>query len=126
MTGIKVFDFKAGFCQFFEMDSEEREIFYFLKTWGDEFVSVKEIARRASGKKKFYTNPEWAKPLLMRMQERGVLESDTQGRYRIKPVAKKSSDKRWVAPDIAKILQEKGVQVEGGGEAGTDEYYEEL
>jgi len=78
------------------MDSEEQEIFYFLKTWGEEFVSAKEIARRASGKKKFYENPEWAKPLLMRMQERGVLESDTSGRYRIKPVAKKNKKTRWV------------------------------
>jgi hypothetical protein len=108
------------------MDTEEREIFYFLKTWGEEFVSVKEIARRASGKKKFYADPEWAKPLLMRMQERGLVESDTTGRYRIKPVAKKNKDKRWVSPDIAKILQENGVQVEGTSETGTDEYYEQL
>jgi hypothetical protein len=108
------------------MDSEEREIFHFLQTWGDQFVSVKEIARRASGKKKFYDNPEWAKPLLTRMQERGVLESNALGQYRIKPVSKKGKDKRWVAPDIAKILQENGVQVEGVTEAGTDEYYEGL
>ena len=108
------------------MDSEEQEIFYFLKTWGEEFVSAKEIARRASGKQKFSKNPEWAKPLLMRMQDRGVLESDTQGRYRIKPVAKKHKDKRWVSPDIAKILEESGVQVEGGSEVGTDEYYDKL
>ena len=108
------------------MDSEEQEIFYFLKTWGEEFVSAKEIARRASGKQKFHKNPEWAKPLLMRMQDRGVLESDTSGRYRIKPVAKKNKDKRWVSPDIAKILEQSGVQVEGGSEVGTDEYYDKL
>jgi predicted transcriptional regulator of viral defense system len=108
------------------MDSEEHEIFYFLKTWGEEFVSAKEIARRASGKKKFYENPEWAKPLLMRMAERGVLESDTSGRYRIKPVPKKNKNKRWVSPDIAKILEESGVRVEGAGETGTDEYYDQL
>jgi hypothetical protein len=108
------------------MDSEEQEIFYFLKTWGEEFVSAKEIARRASGKSKFYNNPEWAKPLLMRMAERGVLESDTQGRYRIKPVPRKNKNKRWVSPDIAKILSESGVQVEGSSEVGTDEYYDKL
>jgi len=108
------------------MDSEEREIFHFLQTWGDQFVSTKEIARRASGKKKFYDNPEWAKPLLTRMQERGVLESNALGQYRIKPVSKKGKDKCWVAPDIAKILQENGVQVEGATEAASDEYYEGL
>jgi predicted transcriptional regulator of viral defense system len=108
------------------MDSEEQEIFYFLKTWGEEFISAKEIARRASGKKKFYDNPEWAKPLLMRLAERGVLESDSQGRYRIKPVPKKNKNKRWVSPDIAKILEESGVQIEGASEVGTDEYYDQL
>jgi hypothetical protein len=111
------------------MDSGEREIFYYLKTWGEEFVSTKEIARRAGGKRKFYEDPEWAKPLLMRMQERGVLESDSSGRYRIKPVPRKNKNKRWVSPDIAKILQESGVQVEGseeGGTVATDEYYDQL
>jgi hypothetical protein len=108
------------------MDSDEREIFHFLKTWGNEFVSVKEIARRASGKKKFYENPEWAKPILMHMQERGVVESDTLGRYRLKPVSKKDKQKRWVSPDIAKILQENGVAVEGASEIGPDDYYEQL
>jgi predicted transcriptional regulator of viral defense system len=108
------------------MDSEEREIFYFLKTWGEEFVSAKEIARRASGKQKFHKDPEWARPILMRMQERSVLESDSQGRYRIKPVPKKNKNKRWVSPDIAKILAESGVQVEGSAEVATDEYYDQL
>jgi len=112
------------------MDADEREIFYFLKTWGQEYVSTKEIARRAAGKKKFHDNPEWAKPLLMRMQERGLVESDTTGRYRVKPVPRKDKTKRWVSPEIAKILQESGVPVEGvesGGEGvAPDEYYEQL
>jgi len=108
------------------MDSDERDIFHFLKTWGDQFVGVKEIARRASNKKKFYDNPEWAKPVLGRMQERGLLEGNALGQYRIKPETKKGKDKRWVSPDIAKILQENGMPVEGAGEAGSDEYYEGL
>lgn len=108
------------------MDSDEREIFQFLKTWGSEYVSTKEIARRASGKKKFYENPEWAKPILMHMQERGLIESDTLGRYRLKPVSRKDKSKRWVSPEIAKILQESGVPVEGASEIGTDDYYEQL
>lgn len=110
------------------MDSEEREIFQFLTTWGAEFVSYREIARRAGGKQKFHKNPDWARPLLTRMQERGILASDAQGRYRIKPVAKKSKATRWVSPDIAKILQEKGVNVEGSNlsEIGNEEYYDGL
>ena len=111
------------------MDTDERDIFQFLKTWGAEFTNAKEVARRAASKKKFYDDPEWAKPILMRMTERGILESDVQGRYRIKPVPKKKHGKKWVAPDIAKILQESGLEVEGvegGGDIATDEYYEQL
>jgi len=111
------------------MDTDERDIFQFLKTWGADFTNAKEVARRATSKKRFYEDPDWAKPILMRMTERGILESDVQGRYRIKPVPKKKHGKKWVAPDIAKILQESGLEVEGGeggGDIATDEYYEQL
>ena len=110
------------------MDSEEREIFRFLQTWGSDYVSYKEIARRSSTKKKFSDNPEWAKPLLARMKERGIVESDVMGRYRIKPVGHKGKATRWVAPDIAKLLEEKGVKVEGAvtHNVASEEYYEGL
>jgi hypothetical protein len=32
------------------MDSDEREIFDCLKTWGADFVNAKEVCRRAGGK----------------------------------------------------------------------------
>jgi hypothetical protein len=108
------------------MDGDEREIFHFLKTWGDQYVGAMEIARRAGNKKRFYQDEDWAKPVLMRMAERGILESDASGRYRIKPVSRKDKLKRWVAPDIAKILQESGVQVEDANGVAGDEFYEEL
>jgi hypothetical protein len=110
------------------MDSDERDIFQFLKTWGTDFTNAKEVARRASSKKKFHEDPEWAKSILMRMVERGILQSDAQGRFRIKPVPKKRQGKQWVSPDIAKILKESGVEVGGGGEGdiAADEYYDQL
>jgi hypothetical protein len=108
------------------MDSDEREIFQFLKTWGAEYVGAMEIARRAGNKKRFYKEPDWAKVVLMRMAERGVLESDSQGRYRIKPVSHKDKNMRWVAPDIAKILHESGVEVETADGLAPDEHYEQL
>ena len=110
------------------MDTDEREIFQFLKTWGADFTSAMEICRRAGSKKKFHDDPNWAKPILLRMAERGILEADMQGRYRIKPVKKKKGN-QWVAPDIAKILKESGVEVEdaaGEAEIAEDEYYDEL
>jgi len=110
------------------MDSDEREIFQFLKTWGADFVSYKEIARRSGGRKKFHDDPDWAKSVLARMQERGVLESDAMGRFRVKPMATKKKGSRWVAPDIAKLLEEKGVKIEGSstGEVASEEYYDGL
>ena len=110
------------------MDTDERDIFQFLKTWGAEFTNAKEVARRATSKKRFYDDPDWAKPILMRMEERGILESYVQGRYRIKPVSRKKKGNQWVAPDIAKILKESGVEVEAGGDGdiADDEYYEQL
>jgi hypothetical protein len=110
------------------MDSDERDIFQYLKTWGADFINAMEICRRAGSKKRFYEDPSWAKPILMRMEERNIVESDIQGRYRIKPVPKKKLGKQWVAPDIAKILKEGGVATEneGEGEIADDEYYDQL
>ena len=108
------------------MDADERDIFQFLKTRGLEFVGAMEIARRAGNKRRFYEDPDWAKVVLMRMQERGILEHDAAARYRIKPVSRKDKHKRWVAPDIAETLHESGGEVEAGGDIASDEYYEQL
>jgi hypothetical protein len=109
------------------MDTDEREIFQFLKGWGADFTNAAEVSRRAGGKKKFHTDPNWAKPILLRMEERHILESDSQGRFRIKPLPRKSKHTQWVSPDIAKILAESGVASEGeGGAIAADEFYEDL
>jgi hypothetical protein len=111
------------------MDADERDIFQFLKSWSAGFMSYREIARRAGGKARFHKNPDWAKPSLTRMQERGILDSDAQGRYRVRPVVSKHKRTRWVSPEIARILQEKGVTVEDTiiiPEDGSEEHYERL
>jgi hypothetical protein len=98
------------------MDADEREIIQYLQSWGTVFVNAKEIARRASTKKRFNQEPEWARPVLLRLVEQRVVETDPSGRFRL--VAESKHDKsahRWVAPDINKILQEGGVGVEDAG-----------
>src|ERR1041385_6858218 len=92
------------------MDADVREIYYYLKSWRHEFISVREICRRAGGKRKFRESAEWAKPVLARMMERGILEAGPGERYRLKPVPKDgdSQSKRWVSPQIAKILKDSG------------------
>jgi len=110
------------------MDGDEREIFQYLKTWGGQFINAMEICRRAGPKSRFHEDPNWAKQPLLRMAERGVLESDIAGRYRIKPISKKK-EKQWVSPEIAQLLEESGVkpeESEGEGEIADDEYYDNL
>ena len=122
-------DSTARLWQFSAMDADEREIYQFLKSWGTEFVHTREICRRAGGKRRFHENPEWAKPVLLRMTDRGILESNATGHFRLKPIPRKNKGKRWVSPDIAKILKESGVQVESAGDEGDvapDEYYDQL
>lgn len=107
------------------MDADEREIFLFLKSYGSDYVAAHEVCRRAGGKKRYHQDNDWAKPILARMRERGILEASAEGKYRLKPQKKKGE--RWVSPEIAKILKEGGVNVESpGGETAPDEYYEQL
>ena len=111
------------------MDADEREIYQFLKSWGSQFIAAREICRRAGGKRRSQEEPEWAKPVLLRMVGHGILESNATGHFRIKRLSKKSGDKRWISPDIAKILEESGVKAEDAGDAsdiGPDEYYDQL
>src|ERR1035437_7121138 len=103
-------DAPETFVQDMAMDSDEREIFDCLKTWGADFVNAKEVCRRAGGKRRYAEDNDWAKPILQRMKERNILEGEALGRYRIKAGPKKS-----------------GVEVENkGDEPAPDEPYEQL
>lgn len=94
------------------LDADEQEIFDYLKSWTDQFVSSKEIARRAGGKKRFKDNPYWASKPLMRMVEKGVLEGDSSGRYRLKPEKDAKAPRRWLSPQMRRILEESGKDVD--------------
>ena len=66
------------------------------------------IARRASTKKRFNQDPEWARPALQRLEDSRTVETDAHGRYRLMPGH--DDEEEWVAPDINKLLQEDGVE----------------
>ena len=110
------------------MDAEEREIYQFLKGWKNEFVSAREICRRAGGKHKYREDRDWAKPVISRMMERGIVESDGSGHYRLKSPKTKDQMKRWVAPQIADALKNsgKGFDTIIISEAELDDYYDKL
>jgi len=110
------------------MDADEREIYYYLKHRRGECVGFPEISRRTGGKRRYRNAPEWARPVLARMTERGILENDAEGSYRLKPMPRKdTAGKRWASPQIAQLLQQ------GGKEFGNvitfeeeDDYYDKL
>ena len=94
------------------MNFEEQEIHDYLRPYGKQFVSAKEICRRAGGKKKFDKNPHWAVPILNGMVDRKLLEVDTTAHYRIMPEDKGHKKKQLMSPEIEKLLKEKELEKE--------------
>jgi hypothetical protein len=93
------------------MDVDQTEICQFIKSWPEQFVSGKEICRRAGGKWRFREDAGWALPILKRMEESGIIESDIAGRFRlIQQAAPTSANQRrlWISPTIRRILEESG------------------
>ena len=66
------------------MDTDEREISTYLKACAGQWVSGREISRRASGKRRYRDDPSWAAQPLIRLMERSIIESDSTGHYRLK------------------------------------------
>lgn len=92
------------------MDSDERQIIDYLKNWPGHFVSAREVARRAGGKRRFRDEPQWSYPILTRLMEKDVVESDGLGHYRLKEVSNRLHRKRrkWVSPQLRRILERSG------------------
>jgi hypothetical protein len=104
------------------MDADERDICLFLKGFPGEFVSFKDISRRAGGKRRYRNEPEWAVPILSKLVERGLIESDATGHYRLKTRTDKEKAKsRWVSPQIRRILEKSGKEFDGVFEVDKDD-----
>jgi hypothetical protein len=103
------------------MDADERDVCLYLKGFSGQFVSFAEISRRAAGKRRYRHEPEWATPVLVRLVEKGVIESDSTGHYRLKSRPKKEKQTRWVSPEIRKILEKSGKDFDGVFELNEDE-----
>ena len=90
------------------LSTEEAEILEYVKAFPGEFVSAKEINRRAGSKKRFQEDPESARPSLRLLLNRGLIEINEGGRYRYLPPDKTRKTKKWVSPHIARILEKSG------------------
>jgi hypothetical protein len=90
------------------MDNEEQDICAFLEAMAGQFVSSREIARRASGKWRWQADPNWPGPALLRLIDSGLVKSDDAGRYALARRTKRTAPPRWISPQIRKILEESG------------------
>lgn len=91
------------------MNPDDRLIVDYLKSWPRLFVSAREIARRAGGKRRFRDEPQWAFPILARLVEQEMIETDALGHYQlVQKMVERKKRRRWVSPQIRQILESSG------------------
>ena len=93
------------------MNPDETQICQYLKSYPHQFVSRKEICRRAGGKWRFREDENWAAPVLQRMLECHLVETDSTGHFRLAERAlqnKKRWNRLWLSPAIKNILRQSG------------------
>lgn len=110
------------------MDADERAIYYYLKSRRPKAVPARDISRHVGSKRRFRYCPEWANPILARMVERDILETNAGGNYRLKPPRRKDmKGKRWASPQIAELLKASGKEFPNViTPDDEDEYYDQL
>jgi hypothetical protein len=89
------------------MELEEKEICTYLKSLRGQFISAREIARRAGGKWRFQDDPNWAVPFLGYLVEKKLIEADSTGHYRF-IIKDKDPRKKWLSPQMKNILEKSG------------------
>jgi hypothetical protein len=93
------------------MDPDQNSICQFLKSWPDQFVSRREICRRAGGKWRYREDENWAVPVLQRMLENRVIECDDTSHFRLLREETAGSAKKrklWLSPAIRSMLKRSG------------------
>jgi hypothetical protein len=87
------------------MDYDEKSVRIFLKGYPGQFVSARVISRRLGGRRRYHDDPLWVMPILTKLLEKGLVETDPQGHYRLKKVEPTDRRKRqWMSPQVRRIL----------------------
>jgi hypothetical protein len=64
------------------------------------------VAPTQTGKRRFREDAQWAYPVLARLLERALIETDGLGHYRIVAAsAQAKKRKRWISPHVKRILE---------------------
>ncbi len=66
------------------MNSDDDLVLGYLGKYPKAFISPMEVCKRAADRKRFAAEPDWAKPILVRLTQQHVLECNAVGHYRIK------------------------------------------
>lgn len=73
------------------MNTEETEIYEFLKRFPNRYVSVTDISKSVGARKEFRADRLWTQPILRRMEMEGWIEASPFGDYRVKPTSEDST-----------------------------------
>src|SRR4051812_42498317 len=73
------------------LSADELQILDYLRGWNEKFITMMEICRRAGGRRKYEDTPDWAKNLMSRLVEGGMVQVNERGHYRIKTARNTSS-----------------------------------
>ena len=95
------------------MDAEEQDVCNYLKQWTKQFISGREIARRAGGKRRSRQDPFWANPVLSRIVEKQLMETDRSGHFRMIQQEVTPRERKWISPALQKLLEESGKKFDG-------------
>lgn len=88
------------------MDYDERAVRIFLKGYPGQFVSARVISRRLGGRRRYHEDPLWVMPLLTKLADKGLVETDAQGHFRLKKAEPSDRRKRtFISPQYRRILE---------------------
>lgn len=65
------------------ISDEERQILALLKSSPERFFAAGEICKHASTRQRFTEDPRWALPHLRNLLDKGLVERDAAGHYRL-------------------------------------------
>lgn len=60
---------------------DEMDVLNFVRSFRNQYVSGREICRRAGGRRKFENDPRWAMPIIIGLVVRGFLVADAHGHF---------------------------------------------
>jgi hypothetical protein len=88
---------------------DENCVLQYLNNFPNDFISEREIARRADGRRRFAENAHWAHIALSELVENRFIETDGLGKYRMKRTSLAAGEvRKFISPQFRTILENCG------------------